>query len=118
MSLLIATKSEFLERPLVWDPASNRWRTLNDCVWKSSIHLNCKFVLTSEYDESDISGLFDVHLKVPNVTIEFLTDELEYMQNAPNSEPVGAVRERATSIYALLRDMVKSAGDEERKWLR
>jgi hypothetical protein len=107
-----SSQGEFEEEALVWDPASSKWRTLNECVWKSRIPLMCKFVLTSKYDESAISGLFHIHLKTGDVTIDFLIDELQFMKDASSSEVGETLIDRASAIYALLKDMVGTAEDK------
>ena len=75
----------------------------------------CKFVLTSKYSESAISGLFRVHLKTDDVTITSLLDELQYMKDASPSE-VGQTLDRAPAIYTLLEDLVDTA--ENKQFLR
>jgi len=112
-TLLTAPQDEFEEEALVWDPASSKWRTLDECVWKSRIPLMCKFVLTSKYDESAISGLFHIHLKTGDVTIDFLIDELQFMKDASSSEVGETLIDRASAIYALLKDMVDTAEDKQ-----
>jgi hypothetical protein len=107
-----SSQDEFEEEALVWDPASSKWRTLDECVWKSRIPLMCKFVLTSKYDESAISGLFHIHLKTGEVTIDFLIDELQFMKDASSSEVGETLIDRASAIYALLKDMVDTAEDK------
>jgi hypothetical protein len=111
-TLLTAPQDEFEEEALVWDPASSKWRTLDECVWKSRIPLMCKFVLTSKYDESAISGLFHIHLKTGDVTIDFLIDELQFMKDASSSEVGETLIDRASAIYVLLKDMVDTAEDK------
>ena len=109
-----SSQEDFEEEALVWDPASSKWRTLDECVWKSRIPLMCKFVLTSEYDESAISGLFHIHLKTSDVTINFLIDELQFMKDdASSSEVDETLIDRASAIYALLKDMVDTAEDKQ-----
>ena len=72
----------------------------------------CKFVLTSEYDESAISGLFHIHLKTGDVTIDFLIDELQFMKDTSFPEVGETLIDRASAIYALLKDMVDTAEDK------
>jgi hypothetical protein len=72
----------------------------------------CKFVLTSEYDESAISGLFHIHLKTGDVTIDSLIDELQFMNDSSSSEVGETLIDRASAIYALLKDMVDTAEDK------
>jgi hypothetical protein len=73
----------------------------------------CKFVLTSKYDESVISGLFHTHLKTGDVTIDSLIDELQFMKDASSSEVSQTLIDRASAIYALLKDMVDTAEDKQ-----
>jgi len=73
----------------------------------------CKFVLTSKYDESAISGLFRIHLKTGDVTMDFLIDELQFMKDASSSEVGETLIDRASAIYALLKDMVDTAEDKQ-----
>jgi hypothetical protein len=72
----------------------------------------CKFVLTSKYDESAISGLFHIHLKTGDVTINFLIDELRFIKEASSSEIGETLIDRASAIYALLKDMVDTTEDK------
>ena len=111
-----SSQDGFERNALVWDPASSKWRTLIECVWKSRIPLMCKFVLTSKYDESAISGLFHIHLKSGDVTIGFLIDELQFMKDASASEVGETFNDRASAIYALLQDMVVTAEDKQSLW--
>ena len=94
MGTNVANSSQdgFENNALIWDPASSKWRTLNECVWKSRIPLMCKVVLTSKYNESAISGLFHIHLKTGDVTIGFLIDELQFMKDASSSEDKQSLR--------------------------
>ena len=108
-----SSQHKFEEEALVWDPASSKWRTLDECVWKSRIPLKCKFVLTSKYDESAISGLFHIYLKTGDVTLDFLIDELQFMKDASSSEVGETLIDRASAIYALLKDMVDTAEDKQ-----
>jgi hypothetical protein len=107
-----SSQEDFEEEALVWDPASSKWRTLDECVWKSRIPLMCKFVLTSKYDESAISGLFHIHLKTGDVTIDFLIDELQFMKDTSSSEVGETLIDRASAIYALLKEMIDIAEDK------
>ncbi|KAF1811695.1 hypothetical protein P152DRAFT_418319 [Eremomyces bilateralis CBS 781.70] len=100
-----ALKDEFKEGTLVWDPASSKWRTLDECVWKSHIPLMCKFILTSKYDQSAISGLFHIYLKTGDATIDCLIDELQFIKDAPSYGAGETLIDRALAIYALLKDM-------------
>jgi hypothetical protein len=72
-----------------------------------------KFVLTSKYDESTISGLFHIHLKTGDVTIDFLIDELQFMKDGSSSEADQTLIDRTSAIYALLRDMAGTAEDKK-----
>jgi hypothetical protein len=74
--------------------------------------LTCKFVLTSNYDKSAISGLFYIHLKTGDVTIDFLIDELQFMKDASSSKVGETLIDRASAIYALLKDMVDTTEDK------
>ena len=76
----------------------------------------CKFVLTSQYDESAISGLFHIHLKTGDVTIDFLIDELKFMKDTSSSGVGETLIDRASAIYALLKDMANTA--KEKQFLR
>lgn len=108
-----SSQKEFEEEALVWDPASRKWRTLGECVWESRIPLMCKFVLTSKYDKPAISGLFRIHLKTSDVTIDFLIDELQFMKEVAPSEIGETFIDRASAIYDLLKDMVDTAKDKQ-----
>lgn len=108
-----SSQDEFEEKTLIWDPASSKWRTLDECVWKSRVPLMCKFVLRSKYYESVISGLFHIHLKTGDVTIDDLIDELQFMKDASSSEVGETLIDRASAIYALLKDMVDDAKDKQ-----
>jgi hypothetical protein len=108
-----SSQDEFEKKALVWDSASNKWRTLDECVWKSRIPLMCKFVLTSKYDEPTISGLFHIHLKTGDVTIDILIDELRFMKDASPSAVGEALIDRVSAIYALLKDMVDTTKDKQ-----
>jgi hypothetical protein len=108
-----SSQDQFEEAELVWDPANSKWRTLDECVWESRIPLMCKFVLTSKYDESAISGLFHIHLKASDVTIDFLIDELRYMKYVSPSEVGETFIDRASAIYALLKDLADTAKDKQ-----
>jgi len=108
-----SSQNEFEKEALVWDSASNKWRTLDECVWKSPIPLICKFILTSKYDESTISGLFHIHLKTGDVTIDFLIDELRFMKDSSSSAVGETLIDRVSAIYALLKDMVDTTKNKQ-----
>lgn len=93
-----------------------KWRTLGECLWSSPISLKCVFVLTSRYRELQISSLFQTLLDVGDITSAYLIDELLYMQKNDDLEPGETPLSRASRLYALLKDMVKT--NEDKKWLR
>lgn len=72
----------------------------------------CKFVLTSEYDESAVSGLFHLHLKFADVSIDDLIDEL---QEENDSQATTSI-DRVSAIYSLLKEMANTT--EEKQELR
>lgn len=79
-------QDDFRNESLVWDPSNQKWCTLNDCIWESSVPLTCKFVLTSEYAESHVRDLFQTLLSVGNVTLDVLVDELDHLQQQHSSD--------------------------------
>jgi hypothetical protein len=108
--------------------------------------LKCKFELTSAYDEADITGLFHTHLQAGDLTPNLLIDELEFLRDTSTSgnlsegdsgdestvhhdteiesvatseaniEAEEIIIDRASAIYALLKDMAITT--EDRRWLR
>ena len=100
----------------MWDPTSDKWRSLDDCVWESAIELKCKFALTPTYAASDVSNLFQTLLAIGNVTLACLVDELEDVKAHSPADAGEAVLERASALYALLEGMVQDT--EEKKWIR
>lgn len=111
-----SSQDEFEQNARIWDPASSKWRTLDECVWKSQISLATKFVLTSEYEENVVSGLFYIHLKTGDITIDCLVDELQFLKDGASSEVGETLVDRASGIYALIKEMAHT--DEDKKSLR
>ncbi|KAJ9605358.1 hypothetical protein H2200_010015 [Cladophialophora chaetospira] len=100
-----AIQADFENCSLIWDPTCKVWRTLEQCVWDSDIDLQCRFVITSEYDEDTVWGLFGLQLQTADVTIECLVDELEYFRDSRGSETDAQVLANATEVYDYLSRM-------------
>lgn len=109
-------QADFEHQPLIWDPSSNVWRNLDQCVWESPIALHCRFVIASVYDKATVSGLFDIHLQTASVTIECLIEELEYLRDSRGSETNAQLLATASKIYEHLTDMCEST--EQRKLVK
>ena len=114
---LVATadnlQTKFRESSLIWDPKDGKWRVLDECVWKSQVALNCRFVLTSEYEESTVSGLFSTHLQAADVDIACLIDELEYLKSPLCSKGTEELLRCASAIYVYLLNTIHTPEDKQ-----
>lgn len=71
-------------------------------------------MLTSEYADSYLSGLFQTMLKVGNVNIDILVAELRYMQQLSSPESSEVSLQHATSLYTLINNMANSSESKDR----
>ncbi|KIX03638.1 uncharacterized protein Z518_07191 [Rhinocladiella mackenziei CBS 650.93] len=98
-------QDDFKNRPLIWDPTSNVWRTIDRCVWESHIALHRRFVIISAYEKATVSGLFETHLQVPSVSVECLIEELEYLRDSRGPETNAELQTTVSKVYNHLADM-------------
>jgi hypothetical protein len=71
---LINSRVEFTRHPLVFIDGLKRWVFLHDCVW-SGPHLASVYYLSTEFPQ--YKKLFRDHLKLGNVTLNHVIQELE-----------------------------------------
>lgn len=71
---LINSRVEFTRHPLVFIEGLKRWVFLHDCVW-SGPHLASVYYLSTEFPQC--KKLFRNHLKLGNVTLDHVIQELE-----------------------------------------
>jgi hypothetical protein len=109
-------QADFKNCPLIWDPNCNVWQTMDRCVLESRIDLHCRFVITSAYDKATVSGLFDIHLQIANVTIECLIEELEYLRDSRGSETNAQLLAAASKVYDHLTHMADTT--EQRQTIK
>ena len=109
-------QDDFKTNSLIWDPCNGKWRNLEECAWKSGISLLSKFVLTSKYDQELTSRLFSILLKVGDITLEGLIEELEFLKGAGPSEPAETLVNQTYEIYALITNMAQNA--KQKLWVR
>ncbi|KEF58470.1 uncharacterized protein A1O9_06396 [Exophiala aquamarina CBS 119918] len=106
-------QDDFKNQSLIWDPAGNVWRTMDQCVWESDITLHRRFIITSVYEKATVSGLFAIHLQVPSVSIECLVEELEYLRDSHRPETNAEFQTTISKVYTHLAGMNATVEQEE-----